>query len=110
MRRSQAIAKPVTFVDHAFAVVKSIHETLGNTWSFVLGAVLMLSIFGGLHHAFGDNEDHAEVVSSVPDGISAECHAKLLRAYYGETSADRYDENGAPKSDASNCGEIGTVR
>lgn len=110
MRRSQATRKPTTLTDVVFASIRSIHETIGTTAFSCLSILLVLSVFGGLHHVFGANEDRAEMISSIPDGISAECHMKLLRAYSAPPSVDENTNAQNSSGHADNCGDIGVVK
>lgn len=111
MRRSQATVKPVTAADHVVATLRSIRDTLGDGKFFLLLGCIMLSIWGGLNWGFSD-DSRSEIVSSIPDGISAECHAKLVRAHFSQSSVEKYEASAAStaatSSDAS-CAAIGTA-
>lgn len=111
MRRPQAIAKPVTAADHVVATLRSIRDTLGSDKFYALCILLAVSIFGGLNWVTSD-DSRMEIVSSIPDGISAECHAKLVRAHFSTSSVEKYEasvaSSAATSSDTS-CASIGSA-
>ena len=91
MRRAQAHKKGRTVIQRIIDLYRE-RVGLGFRGTAGLITVTFVIVLGVVNHVSGGaDESIADQLSYIPDNISADCHAKLVRSYFRETTVDRYE-------------------